>query len=86
MSEHSLHSKDFAQSGIMELLGEMNLLGFVSKLRPFVTQIVLEFYVNLSKDMEYPANPNFQRTVVWGHTFSFFPSIINQYWECKDIP
>ena len=40
--------------------------------------------MNLSKDMGDPASPNFERTVVWGHTFNFFPNIINHYWECDD--
>ena len=68
MSERTFHTKDFECSGIVELLRETNLLDIVSKLLPFVSQIVLEFYVNLSKDMRNLANPNFQRKIVWGHT------------------
>ena len=48
--ELTLHAKDFKGSGIEELLGETNLLSIVSKFHPFVPQIFLEFYVNLSKD------------------------------------
>ena len=59
MSERTLHSKDFAISGIVELLGETNLLGTISKLPPFVLQIILEFYVNLFKDMGNPVSLNF---------------------------
>ena len=35
------------------------MLGTVSKLPPFVPHFVLEFYVNLSKDIGDPSNPNF---------------------------
>ena len=64
MGELTLHSKDFECSRIVELLGKTNLLDFVSKLLPFMTEIVLEFYMNLSKDIGDPASMNFQRTVV----------------------
>ena len=83
--EHTLHSKDFAKSRIVELLGETNPHGTVSKLPPFVSRIILEFYVNLSKDIRNPARLNFQKTIVRGHTFDFSSSIINQYWECTDV-
>ena len=79
MSERTLHSKDFAIFGIVELLGETNLLGTVSKLPPFVLQIILKFYVNLSKDMGNVVSLNFQKTAMRGHSFEFFPSIINLY-------
>ena len=59
VEEGILHAKDFKGSGIEELLGKTNLLSTVSKLPPFVSQIMLEFYVNLSKDMGDPSNPNF---------------------------
>ena len=42
--------------------------------------------MNLSKDMGNPASLNFQKTVVRGHKFEFSLSIINQYWECDDVP
>ena len=67
MSERTLHGKEFEHSGIAEFLDETNLLDIVSKLHPFVAHIVLEFYVNLSKDMGNPASPNFQQTIVRGH-------------------
>ena len=54
MGKRTLHAKDFEGSVIEELLGETNLLSIVLKLPPFVHQIVLEFYVNLSKDMGNP--------------------------------
>ena len=38
--ELTLHAKDFEGSRIEELLGETNLLGTVSKLPPFVHQIL----------------------------------------------
>ena len=66
MDERTLHSKDFEHSKIEKLLRETNLLGTLSKLPPFVPQIVMELYVNLSKDMRDLASPNFQRTIVWG--------------------
>ena len=62
-----------------------NLLGTISKLPPFVSQIILEFYVNLSKDMGNLASPNFQRQRCEDILLTFSPSIINQYWECTDI-
>ena len=36
--------------------------------------------------MGNPASPNFQKTMVRGRTFDFSHSIINQYWECTDVP
>ena len=75
IGERTLHAKDFEGSRIKELLGETHLLSIVSKLPPFVSQIMLEFYVNLSKDMGDPF-------IYW---FEFSPSIINQYWECEDV-
>ena len=42
--------------------------------------------MNLSKDMGNPASLNFQKTTVRGHVFMFSPNIINQYWECDDVP
>ena len=42
--------------------------------------------MNMSKDMGKLASLNFQRTIMWGHTFEFSPSIINQYWNCPDVP
>ena len=80
LSERTLHSKDFTISEIVELLGETNLLGTISKLPPFVLQIILEFYVNLFKDMGNPVSLNFQKTAVRGHSFEFSPSIINMYY------
>ena len=50
MGERNLHSKDFEHFKIMELLGETNLLCYVSKFPHFVTRIILKFYVSLSKD------------------------------------
>ena len=70
---------------IVELLGETNLLGTALKLPTFMSQIILEFYVNLSKDMGNQTSPNFQKMMVRGHTFDFSHSIINQYWECTDV-
>ena len=64
VSKCTLHPQDFALARTKELLGETNLLGSVSKLPPFVTQIVLGFYVNLSKDIGDPASLNFQKTLV----------------------
>ena len=69
----------------MELLKETNLLNTMSKLLHFVLQIIIEFYVNLSKDMGNLASPNFQRMIVRGHTFEFSPSIIYQYLSCPDV-
>ena len=86
MSERTLHAKDFEHSMIVELLKETSLLNTLSKLPTFVLQIVIEFYVNLSKDMGNPASPNFQRMIVRGHTFEFSPSIIYQYLSCLDVP
>ena len=59
------------------------MLGTVSKLPLFVSQFVLEFYANLSKEI---GDPNSKRNIVRGHTFQFSPSIINQCWECDDVP
>ena len=79
MGERTFHTKDFEHFEIEDLLGEKNLLGTVSKLPHFMPQIVHELYVNLSKDIGEPASPNFQWTIVRGHSFEFFPSIINHY-------
>ena len=76
MNERSLHTKDFERSGIKELLRETNLLDIMSKLPP----------LNLLKDMGNPTSPNFQQTIVRGHTFEFFHSIINQHLDCPNIP
>ena len=54
MGERTLHSKDFEHFKIMELLGETNLLCYVSKLPHFVTRIILKFYVRLYKDIRDP--------------------------------
>ena len=59
VEEQTLHAKDFKGSRIVELLEETNMLGTVSKMPPFVPHIVLEFYVNLSKDMGDPSSLNF---------------------------
>ena len=61
VDEGTLHSKDFKHSGIEELLGKKNMLGTVSKMPSFVPQIVLEFYMNLSKNTGDPASPNFKK-------------------------
>ena len=81
-----MHVKDFKGSKIEEFLGETNLLSTMSKLPPFVSHIVLEFYVNLLKDIREPSSLNFQKATVWAYRFEFSPSIINQYWECDDVP
>ena len=49
MSEQTLHAKDFESFEIVEFLRETNLLDTMLKLPPFVSLIVLEFYVNLTK-------------------------------------
>ena len=85
IGERTLHAKDFEGSRIKELLWETNLSSTVSKLPPFVSQIVLEFYVNLSKDMGDPSSSNFRKATMQGYWFKFSPSIINQYWECEDF-
>ena len=64
---------------------QTNLLGTMSNLPPFMPQIVLKFYVNLSKNMEDPSSPNFQKATMQGHRFEFSRSIINQYLECEDV-
>ena len=79
-------AKDFESSEIEKLLKQTNLLGTMSNLPPFMPQIVLEFYVNLSKNMGDPSSPNFQKATMRGHRFEFSPSIINQYLECEDVP
>ena len=86
MKKRTLYAKDFKGLRIEKLLRETNLLGIVSKSPPFVYQIFLEFYVNLSKDMWNPTSLNFQKMTIRGHRFEFSPNIINQYWECEDVP
>ena len=78
VGERTLHAKDFEGSRIEELLMETNLLRAMSKLPPFVSQIVLEFYVNLSEDMGDPSSSNFQKETMQGYMFKFSPIIINQ--------
>ena len=42
--------------------------------------------MNLSKDTRNPIDLNFQKTLVHGYTFEFSLIIINQYWECANVP
>ena len=84
IEERVLHPKDFGPTGIIELLEETNLLAFFHTLGPFVKHIVLDFYANLTKGMDDPMSPDFQKVLMRNHYFDFSPTIINQFIQCPD--
>ena len=69
----------------MELLGALNFLDTITKMRPYVKFIVLEFYSNIKKGMDDPTSLDFQRIYVRGHHFVFSPSILNNYLGYHDL-
>ena len=79
LSERTLYTKDSEHFGIVELLGETNLLDIVSKLPPFRAADCPRVICELVEGHRKSTSSNFQQTIVRGHTFEFFPSIINQY-------
>ena len=48
-------------------------------LRPYVEEVVREFYVNLHKGISDPGDPQAFKPYVRGHLFDFSPAAINEY-------
>ena len=65
--EQTIHHRDFEPTGAIELLGTLDMLDIVTKVSPFVTTVVLEFYSNLTKGMGDPTSPDFRTVYVRGH-------------------
>ncbi|XP_024025805.1 uncharacterized protein LOC112092857 [Morus notabilis] len=81
LSERLVHDAEFKEIGVFELLKEQNLLGTVTKVQPFVKNVVLEFYANLVKEINNPAIDMFHKVFVRGHFFDFSPAVINEFLE-----
>lgn len=52
MAKRTLNFDDYSEAGIIDILKKGKLLGYVTKIKPLVKQLVLEYYVNLSKDIQ----------------------------------
>lgn len=52
MAKRSLNFDDYSEAGIIDILKKGKLLGYVTKIKSLVKQLVLEYYVNLSKDIQ----------------------------------
>ena len=79
IAERSVDTAFFEKSGIVDLLKEQHLYRSVSDLAPFVTEVVLEFYGNLIKDMFDPHADDYGKAFVREVFFEFTPAVINEY-------
>lgn len=64
VSERIMHLGDYHAIGIIEIVKTENLLGLVTNIKPFIKQLVLEFHINLSKDIFDQASLNYRCTIV----------------------
>ncbi|XP_024019818.1 uncharacterized protein LOC112091154 [Morus notabilis] len=80
-SERMLHVEEFEEIGIVQLLKKQKLFGTMSKIQPFVKNIVVEFYSNLLKAIKDPRSATFHKVLVCGTKFDFSPTGINVFFE-----
>lgn len=78
--ERLLNKSEFGELGFLDSLKNHKLLGMVTKLKPSVKDIVLEFYANLVTGANDHKSPMFHKVFVRGHLFDFSPAIINDYY------
>ena len=69
----------------MDLLKEQHLFRSVLDFAPYVTIVVLEFYVNLTKDMFDPHIDDYGKAFVIEVYFEFTPTIINSYLQLSEV-
>ncbi|XP_024028254.1 uncharacterized protein LOC112093643 [Morus notabilis] len=79
-SERLLKMSEFEELGVIQLLKSQNLFGTVSKAKPFVRNIVFEFYANLVSDIAKPESEMFHKVFVRGHIFHFSAEVINDFY------
>ncbi|XP_024018221.1 uncharacterized protein LOC112090643 [Morus notabilis] len=79
-SERLLNESKFGELGVLELLKDRSLLGTVTKIKPFVNDVILEFYANLVSGVNDHKSPMFHKVFVIGHLFHFSPAIINDFY------
>ncbi|XP_024022050.1 uncharacterized protein LOC112091798 [Morus notabilis] len=77
----SVQKADFRELGIFDLLKAQHLLGTVTRVQPFVKNVVYEFYANLVEEMNNPASDMYHKVFVRGHLFNFSPVVINDFYE-----
>lgn len=83
LSERLLNVIEFADVGVIELLKNQNLLGTVSIVKPFVKNVVFEFYANLVNEINDPKSPTFSKVFIRGHMFDFSPAVTNEFYESQ---
>ena len=70
VAERAIHLGQFEKTGLIEFFEKDKLLISVTKILPFVKQVVLEFYANLSTGMFDPSFEEYGKAVVRGVTSS----------------
>lgn len=92
MSQRKIHPKrmltveEFEEVGVVELLKKQKLFGTMSKIQPFIKNIVVKFYSNLLKAIKDPRSATFHKVLVRGTTFNFSLTTINNFFESHVEP
>ena len=76
-----MHTDEFKEIGVFELIKNQDFLGTVTKVKSFVKNIIFEFYANSVAEIDDPASKVFHKVYVRGHLCDFSPVVINELFE-----
>lgn len=77
--EHTLVPAKVKHLGIVDVLKDLGILNTVLNVPSFVKNVVLEFYCNLSTEINDIKSEHFHQTFVRGGFVNFSPQVINEF-------